>query len=284
MGKTTGVRWGVRLVLALLMLGWAVAAAPARADEPAKEMTPKDRDSLDRLSRLLTHWAMQEYEKQNYVTAIKYEKTALDICKRLYPTDKYPDGHPDLAAHLDNMGGFLDDLGDYDLAKSFYREALAMRKKLYPVDKYPDGHYELARSLNNLGALLFKRGEYGKAEPFCRSAVAMRKKLFPADKYPDGQPDLARSLNNLVLCWMNLASTARRSRTTATPWTCASACTRREVPRRTPRPSREPQQPGLSTTVAGRIRPIGAVAARRPGDADASTRPRSCPTATPTWP
>ena len=48
MGKTTSARWGGRLVLALLMLGWAVAAAPARADEPAKELTEEERGKLEK--------------------------------------------------------------------------------------------------------------------------------------------------------------------------------------------------------------------------------------------
>ena len=47
----------------------------------------------------------------------------------------------------------------------------------------------------------------------------MYKKLYPPEKYPDGHPDLATSLNNLGALLDARASTARRSRTTATPWT-----------------------------------------------------------------
>ena len=30
------------------------------------------------------------------------------MCKRLYPPDKYPDGHPDLAMSLSNLGELLE--------------------------------------------------------------------------------------------------------------------------------------------------------------------------------
>ena len=117
--------------------------------------------------------------------------------KRLYPADKYPDGHPDLATSLNNLGFLLQARGEYGKAEPFYRDALDMYKRLYPADKYPDGHPDLARSLNNLGILLFKQGEYGKAELHCRDALDMYKRLFPPEKYPDGHPDLALSLSNL---------------------------------------------------------------------------------------
>jgi tetratricopeptide (TPR) repeat protein len=116
---------------------------------------------------------------------------------KLYPKEKYPDGHPDLATSLNNLGGLLQARGEYAQAEPFYRDALAMSRKLCPKDKYRDGHRDLAISLSNLGTLLKARGQYAKAEPFLRDALAMRQKLYPAGKYPDGHPDLALCLNNL---------------------------------------------------------------------------------------
>jgi tetratricopeptide (TPR) repeat protein len=125
-----------------------------------------------------------------------FEKS-LEKCRRLYPADKYPDGHPNLAVGLNNLGVLLQARGEYGRAEPLLRDVLEMRRRLYPTGKYPDGHPNLAGSLSNLGALLHDRGEYGKAEPFLREALEMSKRLYPAEQYPGGHRYLASSLNNL---------------------------------------------------------------------------------------
>ena len=55
----------------------------------------------------------------------------------LYPKDRYPQGHPDLAKSLNNLGALLRDQGDYGGARGYYERALAMRQALYPKDRYP---------------------------------------------------------------------------------------------------------------------------------------------------
>jgi CHAT domain-containing protein len=115
----------------------------------------------------------------------------------LYPKARYPQGHPDLATSLTNLGLLLKERGEYARAEPFFRDALAMSRALYPQDKFPHGHPHLARSLNNLGGLLRARGEYARAEPLCREALAMCRALYPQDKYPHGHPDLAAGLNDL---------------------------------------------------------------------------------------
>jgi tetratricopeptide (TPR) repeat protein len=96
----------------------------------------------------------------------------------LYPPGKYPDGHPELATSLNNVGFVLRARGEYGLAEPFFSDALAMRQQLYPKEKYPDGHPDLAQSLNNVGFLLEARGEYGRAEPFYQGALAMTQRLI----------------------------------------------------------------------------------------------------------
>jgi CHAT domain-containing protein len=95
----------------------------------------------------------------------------------LYPKAKFPDGYPELATSLNNLGNLLQLRGEYAQAEPFYRDALAMRKALYPKAKFPDGHPELAISLNNRGGLLQLRGEYAQAEPFLRDALSMSQHL-----------------------------------------------------------------------------------------------------------
>jgi CHAT domain-containing protein/Tfp pilus assembly protein PilF len=136
-------------------------------------------------------------DQGEYAKALTYLERALAMRRRLYPRDKYPQGHPQLAESLHHLGSLLQNLGENARALTYYERALAMRRRLYPRDKYPQGHPQLAVSLNNLGILLQDQGEYAKALPCCEQALAMRRRLYPKDKYPAGHPHLAGSLNHL---------------------------------------------------------------------------------------
>ncbi len=84
----------------------------------------------------------------------------------LYPQDRYPNGHPDLAMSLNNLGTLLQAQGDHGGARAYHERALAMRQALYPQDRYPNGHPNLAASLNDLGELLKAQGDYGGARGY----------------------------------------------------------------------------------------------------------------------
>jgi CHAT domain-containing protein/tetratricopeptide (TPR) repeat protein len=120
----------------------------------------------------------------------------------LYPRERYPQGHPQLAGSLNNLGGLLQAQGDYGGARGYYQRALAMHQALYPKEQYPQGHPDLANSLNNLGGLLKDQGAYGEARGYYQRALAMTAALYPRERYPQGHPHLATCLNNLgVLLW-----------------------------------------------------------------------------------
>ena len=131
MDGKTGARWGGRLVLALLLLGWAVAATPARADEPAKKLTEENRDKLEKEAVELNEKAARMYQDRQYAAATELLEKELIILQRLYTTDKYPDGQSDLATCLNNLGTVLSEQGEYGKAEPLLRDALQMRKRLY---------------------------------------------------------------------------------------------------------------------------------------------------------
>ena len=86
--------------------------------------------------------------------------------QKLYPKERFPDGHPELADSLNNMGGVLQSLGESGKALPYYEQALAMNQKLYPKERFPDGHPDLAGSLNNMGSVLAVVGRDGQgADP-----------------------------------------------------------------------------------------------------------------------
>jgi CHAT domain-containing protein len=118
--------------------------------------------------------------------------------RALYPKEKYPSGHPDLALSINNLAVLHKDAGEYGKALPLFHEALDMRRALFPKDRFPDGHPALAQSINNLASLHQDAGEYGKAEPLYKEALDMRRALYPRDRFPNGHPALALSLNNLA--------------------------------------------------------------------------------------
>jgi CHAT domain-containing protein/Tfp pilus assembly protein PilF len=128
---------------------------------------------------------------------LSYYVEALEMYERLYPKDRYPRGHPDLAASLNNMAWLLKDHGEYGKALSYQEKALAIYRQLYPKAHFPQGHPDLAASLNNMAALMQSQGENAKALPYFEQALAMGQQLYPKEHYRRGHPDLARSLTNL---------------------------------------------------------------------------------------
>ena len=93
-----------------------------------------------------------------YGEARGYLERALAMDQALYPKDRYPHGHADLALSLNNLGYLLRAQGSYGDARVYFERALAMRQSLYPKDRYPQGHPDLADSLNNLGSVLQAQG------------------------------------------------------------------------------------------------------------------------------
>ncbi|MCX7737359.1 MAG: tetratricopeptide repeat protein, partial [Candidatus Kapabacteria bacterium] len=153
--------------------------------------------TIDSLTSILDYAERLFNDGKNDV-AEKFYINAISISQRLYPIDKYPEGHPDLAKSLNNLAYLYQDQGRLSKAAPLYLEALEMTKKLYPKDRYPEGHPDLATSLNNLANLYHDQGRLSKAEPLYLEALEMRKKLYPRDRYPDGHPDLAGSLSSLA--------------------------------------------------------------------------------------
>ncbi len=95
------------------------------------------------------------------------------MTEALYPRNRYPQGHPDLAGSLNNLGSLLGAQGDYGGAREYFERALAMREALYPKEGYPQGHPDLAGSLHSLGFLLGEDGQLTAAWPLLQRAADM---------------------------------------------------------------------------------------------------------------
>jgi CHAT domain-containing protein len=183
-----------------LLLGLLTAlglGAVLFADEPKGKPTPEQRTQLQKQAKDLEEEVLALFQKGRWSEALKLESQALAMRQQLYPRDQYPQGHPELAESLNNLGLLLQYQGEYGQALTYLREALAMGRQLYPKDQYPQGHPFLANALNNLGLLLQHQGEYGPALTYYRQALEMTRQLYSGSQYPQGHPQLATCLNNL---------------------------------------------------------------------------------------
>ena len=148
-----------------------------RGQEPKPPQLTPEEQKLAAEAEKLDRELVQLYQRGQAARAIVKAREALEIRRKLYP-----DGHPDLAFSLNDLGTVLQAMGSYENAVPLFEQALAMRHKLYPASNYPDGHPELASSINNLGSLLQAMGLYEKALPHVEQALAMFRKLYPASK------------------------------------------------------------------------------------------------------
>ena len=172
------------------------AASKKQTLAEATKLDAREQVMADKAANLNSE-AVKLNRAGNPKEAAKKVSEGLEILRKLYPKDRYPQGHTDLAQSLNNLGALLQRQGEYAKAEPFLRDALAMRQALYPKNRYPQGHPDLVSSLNNLGILLQSQVNYAKAEPYFRDALAMRQTLYPKGIYPEGHTDLAQSLNNL---------------------------------------------------------------------------------------
>jgi CHAT domain-containing protein/Tfp pilus assembly protein PilF len=177
----------------VLLLGAVLAGAALAQPLPLDEPLP-----LAEQARALTDQGHKCLQEGRYADALAPLEKALQLYRRLYPPERYPDGHAHLATSLNNLGYLLVLRGDLDRAEPLLVGAVAMYRKVYPVAQFPDGHPALAMGLNNLGILRRDQGDSTQAEAVFREAVAMCEKVYPPEQYPDGHPNLAQTRNNLA--------------------------------------------------------------------------------------
>ncbi len=172
-----------------MVLGMSVAAgiyANADDDPPVKKLTPAERMRLKFKWTSLSARAMEQFHAGRYANAETSFEDALSIARQLYPTYEFKNGHPDLAASLNNLAQVQMQRGEYAGAERLYRGALEMLKRLHHGD-----HPYVAMCLSNLSTVLRTRGELADADPLSRDALAMFKRLYKGD-----HPHVLAGLNN----------------------------------------------------------------------------------------
>jgi CHAT domain-containing protein/tetratricopeptide (TPR) repeat protein len=190
------------LLVALVAVPLAWTNGPPAEAQGAQEEPkagPTEREKLGQQARERNERALQLYEAGKIADALALFRSNLALWQRLYPSREYPQGHPDLANSLHNLGFLLQAAGQLEAARSYHEQALAMRQQLFPARQYPHGHPDLATSLHELGSNRHAAGQVESARHYYERALAMRQQLYPISRYPQGHPDLASSLAELGL-------------------------------------------------------------------------------------
>lgn len=177
----------ISLLLPILLL--VVSPAPGVAP-----LTPEKEQELRNKAITLYQQGFELSNRGRFQEAAQALEENLKIARELFPADRYPQGHPDLATAIGSLGGVLHMGGQYAKAQAYYQQALAMRQAVYPRDKYPQGHPDLVVSLDNLGSVLQIQGNLEGAYVYLQQMLEMCRALYPKDKYPDGHRQLARAL------------------------------------------------------------------------------------------
>jgi CHAT domain-containing protein/tetratricopeptide (TPR) repeat protein len=190
-------------VAVLLALG-----AGQAAKEPPRQPTAEEQ-RLAKQAEALNAEGERLHGEGKYAEAIERLRHALDIRRRLYPKERYPQGHPDLADGVNNLAVQYYSAGEYAKAEPLYQEGLAMYRALFPKERFPNGHPDLAGSIINLAELYRAAGEYGRAEPLCKEALAMCRAVFPKERFPNGHLHLAISINSLAALYLSAGEYGR---------------------------------------------------------------------------
>ncbi|MEO1219461.1 MAG: tetratricopeptide repeat protein [Bacteroidota bacterium] len=128
-------------------------------------------------------------EVANYEEALRYQKEALEMRKRILREDESNSGKQEHVAYsLSEVGGTLARLGKYAEALDYKAKALHIRRNIFEGQDHPG----LAHSLNSVGELLTHLGNYNEGLKEKQEALAMRERLDDRD-----HPDIARSLTGV---------------------------------------------------------------------------------------
>lgn len=96
---------------------------------------------------------------------------ASKIQQRRYPKVLYPDGHPEVARALLDLGATQTSLEKHPDASDNLLKSMKIWETVYPAEDFPQGNSELASCLNALGIVSLLKGQFSQAvETFEREA------------------------------------------------------------------------------------------------------------------
>jgi CHAT domain-containing protein/tetratricopeptide (TPR) repeat protein len=173
------------LFVACILVG-VLFGVPVWADDPSKQLTPRERQALQAQCAEQFKLGIELYEAGKLDRAAEAFEKVVNGTRRLLMNQD----HHNLAVALGFLAKICEEQGKFADAEPLFREALEINLRLHPQQAHPN----VAISLSSLGNVLRRRGKLAEAEPLNRAALEMRRELFPNQD----RPELARSLSNLA--------------------------------------------------------------------------------------
>src|SRR5262245_27813068 len=109
-----------RVLFGCSLFGLLLATSALRAQEPKPPALTPEEQKLAAEAQKLNEDAGQLFQRGRPAEAVDKMKQVLEILKKLFPESKYPDGHPDLAQSLHNLGFVLLAMGQAEKALPIY--------------------------------------------------------------------------------------------------------------------------------------------------------------------
>ncbi|CAF1270041.1 unnamed protein product [Didymodactylos carnosus] len=127
--------------------------------------------------------------KVNFKQALKYLNKALTL-----HTQTWPDGHPEMAVTLDNIGRVYNRSGKYDQALDYFLKALNMKENVLP-----DDHMDIGISSNNVGLMYDNKHDYSQSLIYYQKTLRIYEKCLP-----EIHPEIGTTLDNMGLAYAGL--------------------------------------------------------------------------------
>ena len=110
------------------------------------------------------------------------------LCRAIVFNEKvYSPDHPTVAVVFNNLGGILQDMGDFQGAKIIYEQALKIAEATYGSD-----HHQVAMIANGLGRVLQAMGDLQGAKKYLKRALEIYEATYGSDHL-----NVAMAANNL---------------------------------------------------------------------------------------
>jgi CHAT domain-containing protein len=122
-------------------------------------------DGHPELAEIHDQLCVSHYRNREFVHSGQHARYALEVLRKAYDLEHYPNGHPNLARGLWRLAFMR---GGDRLAIEQYREALAMQKF-----HYPDGHTDTVITLMDLGNALTNLGDIEEAAQYYAECVKL---------------------------------------------------------------------------------------------------------------
>ncbi|MDF1838592.1 MAG: serine/threonine-protein kinase, partial [Planctomycetota bacterium] len=135
------------------------------------------------VATVITALGNLERNQRQYVEAKAHYEAALLIHRRVLPGN-----HPHIAVDLRNLGGLLDEMGEFTGAEAHLREAIELEREV------SGDHPELADTLSFFSVFLRNQGRFEEAEEAIQEALAIAKRVHPED-----HPDIRNYRTSLAL-------------------------------------------------------------------------------------